>query len=199
VSAPGFKTAKRSLHVGGSDRQQVEIALERASAGEPMGTGPAVVDQPSTTAKLRATDTTQPTETSRPPTQPVTTPALSPTEPVRDLRRKIAWTLAIASAAVAAGAVVETVVWQRRRNEFNTSQGCYEDQPNRGGPGCDSLFDDVHRAQLASIVGYVLTGGLAIGSAALFMSGRTPEPRPTSTLACWGGVSRLAFNCRVSF
>jgi hypothetical protein len=101
--------------------------------------------------------------------------------------------------------VIETFVWQRRRHQFNTTAGCYENADKRGDPGCSSLFDSSQQAELITIVGYAATALLAGGATALLLTGDTPEPRRSSSArvalgwACVPGVGVSAVSCRLSF
>ena len=172
------------------------MALEQTTAGDTEAR-PAVTSPRSPTTTPTPPSPAKNSESQVPPLTPV---VVAPPDSPPTFRRKLAWTFAVAAAGAAAGAIIETAIWQNRRNKFNTSsQGCYEDQPNRGAPGCSSLFDDVQQSQLLAIVGYALTGGLAVGSAALFLTGQTSEPRTKSALACAPDLDRRILNCRLSF
>lgn len=98
------------------------------------------------------------------------------------LRRRTAWiTGAVAVAALAFGAV-EAVLWANRAASFNEHVGpspanpgelvrnCGADAPQRGGPGCDELYEKVRMSRALAISGLAVGGLLGVVSTVLFVT-----------------------------
>jgi hypothetical protein len=146
-----------------------------------------------------------PPMSSIPPSAPPMATASTPEAPARtsggeglSLRQKVGWGLGIGAGAVLVGAVIETVVWQAKRSDFNNNAGCGELQLNHGAAGCNGLFDSISQAQTLSIIGYVVAGALAGGSAVLILTGKRLESTQ-SAVACTAGFGRSLMTCRLSF
>jgi len=166
----------------------------------PVQKVPAPVAQPVPPPELPAPPAPQ-----APPNPIVAAPASTPAAPPPasgaeglSLRQKLGWGLAIGAGAVLVGAVIETVVWQARRSDFNRNMQCGEKEPNRGAPGCSGLFDSTSQARTLSIIGYVVAGALAGGSAALLLPGKSAEGAE-SAMACTAGFGPSLLSCRLSF
>jgi hypothetical protein len=192
VSAPGYVTATRSLTVGGGDRQQVDINLDKAAAASPVANGD--VAKPTTTPPVLTPAAPPPPQT---PT-PVAPPA-PPSDDSLKLRVGLGWGLGIAGAVALVGAVYETVAWQSHRSDFNNNMGCNVSLPNRGVAGCSGLYDSIHSAETLAIIGYIAAGALGAGSAALLLTAKPSEPS-TSALACAPTLGSSPFlSCRWLF
>jgi hypothetical protein len=188
VSAPGYVSATRSLRVGGSDRPRLTIDLEKVPT-EATGGAPGAEGSPAGAPRVSSNPTAPP------PTVPATA------DDGGKVHNGIAWGLGIAGGAALIGAVVETIVWQKDRNDFNGNSQCSNNQPPNYGPvgsDCHSLHDSIGRAQLFTIVGYVAAGALGAGSAVLFMTEKTGETSG-SRLACAPDLGPTFVRCHWSF
>jgi hypothetical protein len=164
VVAPNHKSETRSLSVKGGEKETVTVNLEKV-------------------APIAAVAARQPATS-----PPVTVPAPVLITPVsRDLpaERRSKWP-AFATAGVSVLAVgfgtVELFRWQHAEDSFNGHLGpgpgspmaskhdCGEQDPMRGGPGCQSLYDEAVQARTLSIVGFAVGGALAATSAVLWLS-----------------------------
>jgi tetratricopeptide (TPR) repeat protein len=118
-------------------------------------------------------------------------------EASRVLRRRIAWITGGAATAALLFGSIEGVLWASRANRFNDhvgpapddpnilSKNCGADTPNRGGPGCAALYDEVSSARTLAMTGLIAGGVLAAGSAILFVSSTRPEAAPRgASVAC---------------
>jgi hypothetical protein len=187
VSASGYLTATRSLHITGSERQQVTVSLEKAAN---QSAPPKSPPEPS---ELAPAPRAQASISIAPPVSPPGTTGAS-------VSQKIGWGLGIGGATTLVGAVVETVIWQQRRSRFNSASGCYEDQPSRGSAGCSSLYDSTHTAMTLSIVGYVAAGVLAGGSAALVLTSKSSESGSSAiAIGCAPAFNAWSMTCRLTF
>lgn len=182
VSAPGYVTATRSLQVGGAERQHLTITLEKV---------------PAESSGLTANPAGSTTPAANPPQQAA--PTATSADDGLTLRRQIGWGLGIAGGVALVGGVIETVLWQRDRSDFNDPKmGCDEGLMNRGAAGCSSLYDSLHRAETLAIVAYAATVVLGAGSAALFLTGKAAETSG-SHLACAPDLGSAFVRCRWSF
>jgi hypothetical protein len=185
VSAPGYVTDAETVTVAGGGSQPVTIALKPVAA-------------------------------------PVLVPAAPP--PIVEqqksqgdhggLRRRLGWGAAIGAGVFLVAAIIETVVWQGKRSDFNSHLGppagnpqlaqsqwqpnCGESDPGRGGPGCSSLYDSAQTAKVISIVGYATAGALATGAAVLLLTGRRDRER-RSQIACGANLAPAAVTCGITF
>jgi hypothetical protein len=213
VSAPGFVAMTRSLQVEGGASLHLAAELVRVPVAGAVG-APASTASPATPAPQRSGGTTGGTAVSSPPVAalPSRLPGPASSGPGDadeggggSVRRKIGWGLGVTAGAVLVGSVVETFVWQRKRNQFNTTTGCFEDAGMRGAPGCSSLFDSAHQAEVITLIGYAAAAVLAGGAAALLLTGDAPEPRRSggagvaSNVACAPGAGASLLSCRFTF
>jgi hypothetical protein len=191
VSAPGFVARTESLQVGGGEHLHFAADLVRA-APESAATGQPTRAPPVASAEAAAAPPVPQTPSPRPSSDG------DRVEGASSPGRKIGWGLGIAAGAALVGGIVETALWQRRRGQFNSTTGCYEDAPDRGAPGCSSTLDSAHRAEVGAIVGYAATAALAGGAAALLLTSGSAEPRATK-VACAPAIGLGWINCRFSF
>jgi hypothetical protein len=189
VSAPGYVTGTRSQAVGGGERQQITVSLERAPAPSPSSNGEVAKPAATTTAAGVAV----PAPVLGPP--PAAPP---PDEGGSNVAARIGVGLGIVGGAALIGAVVETLLWQKHRSDFNSNTGCDATQSSRGAPGCSSLYDSIHTSQTLAIVGYVTAGVLGVGSAALLITAKPSEPHG-SKVACAPALGAAFVSCRWSF
>jgi hypothetical protein len=198
VAASGYRTMTRSLHVSGSERQQVTVSLEKAALEDAATAKAPPSTAPATLAAGEPALAPQPQ-----PETPQLSPAAAPQAGGgMSLGRKVGWGLGIGGAAVLVGAVVETVLWQQRRTRFNDpANSCLENRPNRGtGAGCSSLYDSLQSAMTLSLIGYIAAGALAGGSAALLLSTKSPEAGGSPVAAaCAPGFGTALVTCRLTF
>ena len=199
VSATDFATFAQSVHVKGGDRVSVTAALVRTT---PVVTGASSPRAPQQASASSAAPSVSPPAGGDSPAVLPREGSLTAPEPGAgggsSVRRTIGWGLGAAAGVALVGAVVETVLWQRKRSQFNGTAGCYEDVEMRGPPGCSSLFDAGNRAETIALIGYAATALLAGSATALLLTGNAPEPRRTA-MACAPGVGSALMSCRLSF
>jgi len=127
--------------------------------------------------------------------------------------RILAWTTgAVAAGALVAGGVA-AAVWSKRVGRFDdhigplvedptkSGKNCGTDDPNRGGTGCASLYDDMTSAKTWTIVSLVTAGVFAAGSAVLFLTSAPGGDNHTtqSSLACGPNPFSRGISCHVLF
>jgi len=194
VSAPGFATNAQSVQVKGGDRLFLTAELSRPTPVAGVSAGPA---SPGVTQPVSLAATGAPAD----PAKGASLTAMegAPRGSGSSARREIGWGLGITSGVVLAGAIVETVIWQRKRSQFNTpSVGCYENQTMRGAPGCSALFDSARKAESFALIGYAAAAVLAGTATALLVTARPPEPQ-TAAMTCAPGVGSNLLSCRFRF
>jgi len=128
--------------------------------------------------------------------------------------RVLAWGSGIAAAGALIFGGVEAALWSKRVKAFDdhvgpspvdpsrTSTNCGADQPNHGGAGCASLYDDISSARRLTIVGLTAGGLLAAGSVALFILSMPSEggsPNAQAQAVCSPDLLAPGLSCRVSF
>jgi hypothetical protein len=207
LRAPGYTTASRTVRVRGGERAELNVTLERertaenaAAGGAAGGTGAAAgAARPG--GETRVADLSPRTTTSG---DAGGNPQVDvDSHPPMELRRKVAWGMAAAAGAALVVAGIETVVWQKNRIDFGNHKDldgqldCYDNHPDRGGTGCQGLYDAAHRAELFAIVGYVVTGALGATSAVLFLS--HPKDDGGTRVACAPVLGNSGLSCRFSF
>src|SRR6185436_13886240 len=174
--APGYTTARRSVTVAGP--QRLTINLEKAPvAPSPVTTAPAPANTPAAVV--------------------ASAPAPA-SEGSRGLRGPLGVGAAIGAGVVLIGSIVETVIWQNKRGDFNGRSDCGEDMPGRGAAGCKALYDDSRSAATLAIIGYAITGALGIGAAVLLLTGNDTESS-TTRVACAPGWGPSLVGCRLTF
>ena len=127
--------------------------------------------------------------------------------------RVLAWT----TGAVAAGALVvggvAAVVWSKRVGRFDDHAGpllqdptksgknCGVDDPNRGGTGCSSLYDDLRSARTWTITSLVTAGVFAAGSAVLFLTSAPGSESHTTqgSITCGPNPFSRGISCHLLF
>ena len=184
VSSPGYTTVTESRVAVGGERQEVTVSLEKAAAmatpKEPPKEAPVAIVPPSSGA-------------------PAPSPAAPSSEDSAVLRTRIGWGLGIAAGVTLVGAVVETIVWQKDRSDFNdATKGCDSTKANYGAAGCSSLYNSLHTAQTVAIVGYAATAALAGGAAIVLLTGRKPD-RSEARLTCAPALGSAFVSCLWSF
>ena len=122
-------------------------------------------------------------------------------------RRVFAFAAAGLSVASLAFGVFEHLSWQNKVRSFGDMSGCGSTFPDRGGAGCQELFDGGSRARLLAFVAY--GAGAALGATALILfltdSGRGSQPdqgtgKAAGTLACAPiPMTTAALGCALRF
>jgi hypothetical protein len=181
VRAPGYEPATRSLSVVGGQREEIALALEPAKTAE--------------TAPV-PTSATSPAAPPEPPTRP------------RKQLRLLAWSAAGFATGVVVVAGLQTKTWLDKRDEFDNhlpattttppaKPDCGAKDPNRGGPGCEAIYNDMNRARTRAFMLYGLTAAFAAGSATLFiLSNRNEE---SARLACAPNPLLKGAQCHLAF
>lgn len=199
VRAPGFVTDRRSFGVVGGKQVEVTFDLHRDDTTRSRATAT------ETTARL----------TARQPAPSHEASASTGDEPYKSaaaprLTRSAAWASAAGAAALLSVGVVETVVWLRRKHDFEQHLGPSVDNPSmvvpncgsadrdRGGPGCRKLFDELNKAKTWALIGYGGASVLAVGSALLFANSSSAVTKQTraACIPLWmtaGAICRLSF------
>ena len=187
VSAPGYTTLTQSRSVAGGDRQRLTVNLERVSVATAPGEGAKQPPPAASSPPVAAVPT------ARAPASPSTDESSAP-------RSRIGWGLGIGTGVALAGAVVETIVWQKHRSDFNSNGACDAQSATRGGAGCDSLYNSIHTAETVAIIGYAVAAALGVGSAVVLLTGKTSEPTGTGThLACAPSLGSTFVSCALRF
>lgn len=181
VRAPGYAPATRSFSVVGGQREEIAVALDPLKPAAPP---PGTVSEP---------------------------PAAQLEQPTSDARKRLqllAWT----SAGLATGALVfaglQTKTWLDKRDEFDdhlpattamppVRPDCGAKDPNRGGPGCEAIYNDMSRARTRAFIGYGLGAVFAAGSATLFILSNRNEESPR--LACAPNPLLKGAQCHLAF
>lgn len=225
VRATGYASSARSLKITGGARETVGVALV------PTGGAPAAPLAPVATAPRPATATpATATPATAPPATAVGQTFEPPSTPVPEAPAAVAATdsasaeaagpplrpLAFAAAGLGAAAlvlgVVETVVAQKRADDFNdhTIASPTPADPNRRVHDCETsaLSDDCRsiqdahdRARTLAIVGYVGAGAFAAASAYLFWraaDSATPNVAG-GRLGCAPTLATPGLSCRLAF
>jgi hypothetical protein len=189
VRAPGSVEITRMLQVRLGDLIREHVELRPLP---PVGGGPAVIAPP-------------------PVVPPGPGPALDDQRPGNG-RRTWAWITGAGAVAFLTLGAVEMVAWSSAAQRFDDHLGpstttpgtiardCGSSAPNRGGPGCASLYDDAGTAKTFAIVGFAAGGLLAAGSAFLFATSRPADGANARALACGPTLSSSSgLLCRWSF
>lgn len=179
VVAPNYESDTRSLSINGGEKQKVTFDLARV---EPLP--PTVIGQPAVAPAALAPS--EPAPGIPPPTNARGgTPAIV-SEPASQRSNWPALATGAAGLVAVGFGTVELIRWQHAQNSFNdhvgpspgspttvTRHDCGEGDSMRGGPGCQSLFDDAVQARNLAIVGLAAGGALAVTSLVLWFSDRT--------------------------
>jgi hypothetical protein len=204
LRAPGHVTAARSLVIRPGRLETVSLVLEPIPA--PKRDASAARSTPAPTHANQRSPTAPAVDA--PPVEGLPREAGGP----RRWPVVLAWTFLVGSLASTTFAVLETVSWRKKEDEFRNlrvprSDGmamaaCGLTEPNRGyDPRCAELYRDGERARVLAIGGYVGAAAFMAGSVGLFVLARSDrrhgDPRPA--LACGPVASHPGLSCRLAF
>ena len=205
VRASGFLPILRATSVspGQLTRERFQLqplAPQGAVAAEPER-APATASRAPAAGAVAARKPADEGATAAPAGQP---PAMTQTTSVpqtdqagegRGSHRALALGAAGLAAATLAVAIVEHLSWQNKAHTFNDNAACDNLLPQKGGSGCQGLYDAGQRARTIAFVGYGVTAGLVATATVLFLTdpGRRGEPQSvacaplgaTAGLGCW--------------
>jgi hypothetical protein len=196
--APGRRSVERDVSVHGGDDIVVRLDLEAQTVAAPTP-APAVEPIASEVHASPAPPPLEPSSGSSP--QPSTLAAQPSSNDGGSLRRQLGWGTAVVAFAALAGGIVETILWQAKRNDFNDpATGCDEDAiPTRGGRECSALYDAAERARLFAMIGYGAAAILGGTSALLFLSAPSAADTRTARLSCAPNLASPGVSCRLAF
>lgn len=198
VRAVGFQSSTSYVQVEGGDRKRavVTLAKEEPRAPDPSHT---LASSPPADQVSRGPE----------PRQPVVD------RPAGGARRKVALVTGIAAGVALAAAVTETVIWQVKRQGFESHRGPPPDNPTlpepewqrdcgvtdagRGSPACRTLYDASRKAQTYALIGYAVGGALAVTSGVLFLTARRSRSDDEARVACVPELLDRGFSCRLTF
>jgi hypothetical protein len=181
VAAAGHQSATETVVVAGRERRRVTVRLEKLASD----VAPVAAPQPA------------------PPPSPVLASPPQPVQPndsARGTYRPLGLALGIAAAAALGFGAVETIIWQKKRIEFNNHKAAPPDNPDvrdmtmwvndcdtdlrdQGSPACHALYDGAKRATRLSLIGY--GSGLALGVGSLIAFLMKPDVSSAQTrLSC---------------
>ncbi len=199
LRAPGYVTSHRSLAVTAAT-QSVDLKLEheRVAAVAPVTKPP----EPISLAPISGS----PAEPSG--EEPSHAP---PPEPAAPRGRALKW-VAAATGVLAVGALVvagvETVRWQSGITDFNnhndptgkSADACSLPASNKGGAGCQDIYNQYTSARQLAIIGYAAGGALAVTSLTLFLiSPGSSNATDKVAFACAPDLLNPGASCRFSF
>jgi hypothetical protein len=113
---------------------------------------------------------------------------------------RLPWVLTAAglSAASLAFGVIEHVAWQNKVSSFASMSTCGTTFPSKGGPGCQSLYDDGQSAKLRAFVGYGLGAAFAATAIILYVTAPSHGAAP-ARVACAPSVGTTGVGCAFRF
>jgi hypothetical protein len=204
VHAPGYAPLKQSVAVFGGKHRDLIVHLNPLDRPPPPKLDLAEAED-------QSGDREEASHSAPKPSEPA--PAQSPPNGDRGVLRPAAWVAAGVALAGLGFGVFETFNLRSKQSQFDsqtkpsqadptkTIAACGSEEPNRGSlPICGSLYGEISSARTLAIVGYVLGGGLALGSAVLFVlaSGNSDADR-RDALVCGPGESLRGVACAFHF
>ena len=102
------------------------------------------------------------------------------------------------SAASLAFGIVEHLAWQNKVSSFASMSACGTTFPAKGGPGCQSLYDDGQSAKLRAFVGYGLGAAFAATAVILYFTDPSRDAEPTR-VACAPTLGTTGVGCALTF
>ena len=196
--APGRKSVEREVVVRGGDEVVVRLDIEAETVAAPPP--PAQVEPIASEARAAPAPTTLAAVEPAPGSsaQPPMLTAEPSSNDGSSFRRRLGWGTAVVGVAALAGGIVETIVWQVKRGEFNDpTMGCFEDDPpTRGADGCSTLHNSAERARLFAMIGYGAAAILGGTSALLLLSAPAAD---TPRVSCAPDLVSPGVRCRLAF
>ena len=83
-------------------------------------------------------------------------------------------------------------------NAFGSMSACGAALPNRGGPGCQQLYDDGRQARTLAFVGYGLGAAFGATAVVLLLTGGGDDDEPRK-VACAPTATISGFGCAIRF
>jgi len=113
---------------------------------------------------------------------------------------RLPWVLTAAglSAASLAFGIVEHLAWQDKVSSFASMSACGTTFPGKGGPGCQSLYDDGQSARLRAFVGYGLGAAFAATAIVLYFTDPSRDG-PAVKVACAPTLGTTGVGCALRF
>jgi hypothetical protein len=207
--APGYRTDLRTLSAKGGDRLAIafnlvqDIATTRTEKGDPLR-----IAQPSDARGTLVKGQHDQVETRPAPTPPALT-----SERSVGLERGPRWP-AVTSASAGVLAVgfgaVELYLWRHAQNSFNNhlapkpgspgmyQHDCGEQDPMRGGTGCQDLYNEAVRSRTLAVLGFAAGAAFAITSVVLWPSNHG-IPSPEQKVSCLLNPVDRGVECRWHF
>jgi hypothetical protein len=206
LHAAGFVTATQPVVVKAGQRKEVHVELARENVRPPsVGTAASVqpapvrpLEPPAEALPLKKPDTESPDQGGEAPQS-------------GSAARPAAWAMAAAATAAVGFGAYETFVWSTRKRDFDNHTrplpdnpgkripDCGAADPGRGGPECDSIYQQMQTAKMLFIVGFGVGAALAAGSAILFAVSAHGDSDPNQALACVPMTTLPGAMCRLSF
>jgi len=113
---------------------------------------------------------------------------------------RLPWVLTAGGLSVASVAfgVVEHLSWQNKVSSFASMSAYGTTFPNKGGPGCQSLYDDGQSAKLRAFVGYGLGAAFAATALVLYFTDPSHDGEP-ARVACAPALGTTGVGCALRF
>lgn len=113
-------------------------------------------------------------------------------------RLPLVLTAAGLSVASLAFGIVEHLAWQNKVSSFASMTACGTTFPDKGGPGCQSLYDDGQSAKLRAFVGYGLSAAFAATAIVLYVTDPSHGAEPPR-VACAPSLGTTGVGCAYRF
>jgi hypothetical protein len=187
VRAPGYAERRQFVSVAGGHRHEVAIDLPRIEQ-------PA---QPSPTVTVSPSAATTPAPEPLPSASVATEQRAPDTAPGRSGLRTAAWVVGGAAVVAAGTGLVLHLAALSNSASFNGSP-CPEMEGPLS-PDCQTVYDAWQSEKRWSVVGYVAGGALAVTSAVLFWTARSPSTNATTHARVECAPSPTGIACRGAF
>jgi len=196
VSARGYLTILRSttVSVGQLTRELFNLQPSTPLSDQTSGPqpGPAGAKPPATIAP--------PARTLSAGEGAGTPPADHTGAPPPPSSSRLPWVLTAGglSAASLAFGIVEHLAWQNKVSSFASMSSCGTTFPGKGGPGCQSLYDDGQSAKLRAFVGYGLSAAFAATAIVLHFTDPSRDGS-AAKVACAPTLGTTGIGCALRF
>ena len=195
VSAPGYLPILRSTNVSPGKLTRELFNLQPvAPAGDQTATG-----QPAPGPAATVVPPSRSTPASEPSAAPATDhPGGAPSASGGSSR--LPWVLTAGGLSVASLAfgVIEHLAWQNKVSSFSSTAGCGTTFPDKGGPMCQSIYDDGQSAKLRAFVGYGLGAAFAATAIVLYFTDPSRDAEPPR-VACAPALGSTGLGCALRF